>query len=149
VNALVEQVLRNTSRDGAILHAELSDTNPRALGDSLMLRRVLENLVGNAVDSLAGQSGGRVTVRTEVAKAGEAAKVKITVSDTGPGMTRKELDNAFDDFYTTKPNGTGLGLSIVRRLVLDLEGTLQVQTEPGVGTSFVVMLPAATDGKPV
>jgi signal transduction histidine kinase len=78
----------------------------------------------------------------------EVPKVKITVSDTGPGMTRKELDSAFDDFYTTKPNGTGLGLSIVRRLVLDLEGTLHVQTEPGVGTSFVVMLPAVTDRKP-
>jgi signal transduction histidine kinase len=149
VNALVEQVLRNSSKAGAILHAELSDTNPRAIGDSLMLRRVLENLVGNAVDSLAGRNGGRVTVRTEVANTGEVPKVKITVSDTGPGMTRKELDSAFDDFYTTKPNGSGLGLSIVRRLVLDLEGTLQVQTEPGVGTSFVVMLPAAADRKPV
>jgi signal transduction histidine kinase len=149
VNALVEQVLRNSSKDGTILHAELSDTNPRAIGDSLMLRRVLENLVGNAVDSLAGRNGGRVTVRTEVANTAEVPKVKITVSDTGPGMTRKELDSAFDDFYTTKPNGSGLGLSIVRRLVLDLEGTLQVQTEPGVGTSFVVMLPAATDRKPV
>jgi signal transduction histidine kinase len=57
-------------------------------------------------------------------------------------MTRKELDHAFDDFYTTKPDGTGLGLSIVRRLILDLNGSLRVETEPGTGTRFVVELPA-------
>ncbi|MDQ3224535.1 MAG: ATP-binding protein, partial [Gemmatimonadota bacterium] len=53
-----------------------------------------------------------------------------------------ELDHAFDDFYTTKAEGTGLGLSIVRRLILDLNGTLRVETEPGSGTRFVVELPA-------
>ncbi|HEV8177198.1 MAG TPA: ATP-binding protein, partial [Gemmatimonadales bacterium] len=68
--------------------------------------------------------------------------VRISVTDTGPGMTRKELDHAFDDFYTTKPEGTGLGLSIVRRLILDLNGSLRVETEPGSGTRFVVELPA-------
>ena len=58
-------------------------------------------------------------------------------------MTDQELERAFEDFYTTKPDGTGLGLSIVRRLVLDLEGSLKVETEPGVGTSVMVDLPAA------
>ena len=70
------------------------------------------------------------------------------MADTGPGMTRQELDQAFDDFYTTKPQGTGLGLSIVRRLILDLNGTLKVETEPGAGTRFVVELPAAPGGGP-
>ena len=69
-------------------------------------------------------------------------EVRISVADTGPGMTRKELDLAFDDFYTTKPDGTGLGLSIVRRLILDLNGTLRIETEPGTGTRVVVELPA-------
>ena len=67
------------------------------------------------------------------------------MADTGSGMTRQELDHAFDDFYTTKPEGTGLGLSIVRRLILDLNGTLKVETEPGAGTRFVVELPAAPE----
>jgi len=61
-------------------------------------------------------------------------------------MTRKQLDQAFDDFYTTKPGGTGLGLSIVRRLILDLTGTLRVETSPGAGTSVIIELPAAADG---
>ncbi len=144
VNTLVEQVLRNTTADGITLQAKLSEAVPRALGDSVMLRRILENLIGNAVDSLAGRPGGTVSVTTEPAGGdGDLSGVRITVADTGPGMSRKELDNAFDDFYTTKAGGTGLGLSIVRRLILDLNGTLRVETEPGAGTSFVVELPAA------
>ena len=103
-----------------------------------MLRRVLENLVGNAVESLDGRRG-RVTVSTEAAARGAA--VRITVADTGRGMSREELDHAFDDFYTTKAGGTGLGLSIVRRLVLDLGGALRIETEPGAGTRAVVELP--------
>jgi signal transduction histidine kinase len=86
-------------------------------------------------------------VTTEaVGEDGGTARVRIIVADTGPGMTRKQLDQAFDDFYTTKPEGTGLGLSIVRRLILDLTGTLRVETSPGAGTSVIIDLPAATDG---
>lgn len=134
VNAVVEEVLRNTVAGGSVLHASLTQRLPRALGDPLMLRRILENLVGNAVDSLGGRSGGTVTVTTEPAGGdGEPPRVRISVADTGSGMTRKELDHAFD---------TGFGLSIVRRLILDLNGTLRVETEPGTGTRFVVELPA-------
>lgn len=144
VNALVEEVLRNTSADGTVLRAELGPAIPPAIGDSLLLRRILENLVGNAIDSFAGRPGGTVTVTTAAGAAGgRPPRVRITVADTGPGMSRAELDQAFDDFYTTKSGGTGLGLSIVRRLILDLEGTLRVETEPGAGTSFVVEVPAA------
>ena len=76
----------------------------------------------------AGGDGGRPVVR-------------ITVADTGKGMSREELNRAFDDFYTTKPDGTGLGLSIVRRLVLDADGALRVETAPGAGSKFIVELP--------
>jgi signal transduction histidine kinase len=141
VNVLVDQVLRNTSSDGAELRAQLSPKLPPVLGDSLVVRRILENLIGNAVDSLAGTRGGVVTVSTRPV-AGDPSQVLIGVSDTGPGMSRDELDRAFNDFYTTKPGGTGLGLSIVRRLVLDLNGTLRVETEPGAGTRVTVELPA-------
>ena len=67
----------------------------------------------------------------------------IAVTDTGPGMSREQLDRAFEDFYTTKSGGTGLGLSVVRRLVADLEGSLKVQTEPGSGTTVEIILPSA------
>ena len=63
-------------------------------------------------------------------------------------MSESELNRAFDDFYTTKSGGTGLGLSIVRRLILDLDGTLRVDTQPGTGTRVVVELPRAPANEP-
>jgi len=147
VNDVVREALRNTAGDGTGLRLELSEQLPAVLGDGLMLRRILENLVGNAVDSVIGRPGGLVTVSTEPAgDRNHATGVRIIVADTGSGMTRAELNRAFDDFYTTKPQGTGLGLSIVRRLILDLNGTLRVETEPGAGTRIVVELPSAARG---
>ena len=88
-----------------------------------------------------------MVVSTEqAARDGGATVVRITVADSGPGMSRAELDRAFDDFYTTKAGGTGLGLSIVRRLVLDLGGALRIDTEPGAGTRATVEIPAGPAG---
>ncbi|HEX2248740.1 MAG TPA: ATP-binding protein [Gemmatimonadales bacterium] len=140
VNTVVRQVVANATRDGVQVHAQLAAAHPQALGDALMLRRALENLVGNGLDSVAGRPDGVVTVSSELVGS-LPDRVRITVSDNGPGMTRAELDRAFDDFYTTKTGGSGLGLSIVRRLVLDLNGTLRVETEPGVGTRASIELP--------
>ncbi|HKP48754.1 MAG TPA: HAMP domain-containing sensor histidine kinase, partial [Gemmatimonadales bacterium] len=144
VNAIVQQVVRNISHDGAGIRTQLAPQLPLALADALMVRRVLENLVGNALDSLSGKADGEVTVSTEqVSGVPGPERVRITVADTGVGMSESELNRAFDDFYTTKSGGTGLGLSIVRRLILDLDGTLRVDTQPGTGTRVVVELPPA------
>ena len=143
MNAVVDQVLRNTTSEGTEIRAQLGERLPPVLGDSLMLRRILENLIGNAVDSLAGRAGGLVTVSTG-GTGGNPDGVRITVADTGPGMTGEQLDRAFDDFYTTKAGGTGLGLSIVRRLVMDLGGALRIETELGAGTRVILEFPIAS-----
>lgn len=141
-NAVVRDVAAGvTGREGLAIRTTLQDGLPPVRGDAVMLRRIVENLVENALDSL-GTTGGTVEVSTALANGTQHA-VALTVMDTGPGMTRAQLDRAFEDFFTTKPRGTGLGLSIVRRLVLDLEGSLRVETEPGKGTAFRVELPAA------
>ncbi|HUR95741.1 MAG TPA: HAMP domain-containing sensor histidine kinase [Gemmatimonadales bacterium] len=141
VNAVVLEVVRGTVSPHATLRAAPDPAIPSVATDPLVLRRILENLVGNAVDSVAGRSDGVVTVGTELAGAPAGRLVRLTVTDTGPGMSRTELDRAFDDFHTTKPGGTGLGLSIVRRLVLDLGGALRIETAPGAGTRAIVELP--------
>lgn len=142
VNAVVRQVAGNAARGQTRLELRLGDRLPSVRADALVLRRILENLVGNAVDSLESRAGG-VAVST-AASDGVHPAVRVTVSDTGRGMTRDELDRAFDDFYTTKPGGTGLGLSVVRRLVADLSGTLRVETEPGAGTRVIIDLPVVS-----
>ncbi|MFL5491788.1 MAG: sensor histidine kinase, partial [Gemmatimonadales bacterium] len=131
--------------DGAGIRTQLAPQPPLALADPLMVRRILENLVGNGLDSLSGKTHGEVIVSTEWVAGGPGPeRVRITVADTGVGMSESELNRAFDDFYTTKSGGTGLGLSIVRRLILDLDGTLRVDTQPGAGTRVVVELPPAS-----
>jgi signal transduction histidine kinase len=111
---------------------------PAVHGDPIALRRILDNLVRNAVESLTGD-GGEVTVRADASNAG----VRVSVTDTGRGMTEAELARAFDDFHTTKPGGTGLGLSVVRRLASDLGATVRIDTAPGKGTTVVVELPSS------
>jgi signal transduction histidine kinase len=114
---------------------------PRVVGDPIALRRILENLMANAVDALESKPG-RVTVSTEqVVRAGEAPAIRVTVADTGRGMSAEETGKIFNDFYTTKEGGTGLGLSIVRRLVMDLQGTVGVESAPGKGTAITIDIP--------
>jgi len=138
VNEVVRETLRLVAPpDGIRVGATLAEGLPRVRADALVLRRILENLVRNAVEALDGTAGA-VTVTTER----RDGAVRVTVADSGKGMTRQQLERAFDDFYTTKPGGTGLGLSIVRRLVLDLSGSVKVETQPGQGTKFFVELPA-------
>ena len=132
----VNTVVRETIGASSLVRTKLADGLPPVSADALVLRRVIENLVSNALDSLDGKAG-TVTVTTESRK----NIVRIAVSDTGRGMSKSELDKAFDDFHTTKPGGTGLGLSIVRRLVLDSNGSLKVETEPGQGSTFIVEIP--------
>jgi signal transduction histidine kinase len=140
VNAVVREALRHaTGADHAELCTELLDRLPLVRVDPLALRRVIENLLGNAVDSLGGKPG-TITIATEGTGNGS---VRLSVSDTGHGMTKAEQERAFDDFYTTKPGGTGLGLSIVRRLIMDSNGTLRVESAPGKGSKFIVELPAS------
>jgi signal transduction histidine kinase len=103
-----------------------------------VVRRIIDNLVRNAVESL-DAAGGEVTIATARAPNGG---VRIIVVDTGRGMSKEELDHAFDDFFTTKADGTGLGLSVVRRLTTDLNGSVRVESAPGQGTAFTIELPA-------
>ncbi|HYT63709.1 MAG TPA: HAMP domain-containing sensor histidine kinase [Gemmatimonadales bacterium] len=132
----VNTVVRDTVAGSGAVRTKLAENLPPVSADALVLRRVIENLLSNAVDSLEGKAG-TVMVTTE----GGNGVVRIAVSDTGRGMSKSELDRAFDDFYTTKPGGTGLGLSIVRRLILDSKGSLKVETEPGEGSTFIVEIP--------
>jgi signal transduction histidine kinase len=140
VSAVTRDVVGQMPAGAAEVALQLADELPQAKIDPLGLRRILENLVTNAVDALGGQSG-TVTVSTaRVSDAGGANGIRIVVEDTGSGMTQQELGRAFQDFYSTKPGGTGLGLSIVRRLVTDAGGRLRVETSPGAGSRFIVDL---------
>lgn len=138
VNEVVRRATEGLDRAGGRLRLELADGLPPARADAVALRRIVENLARNGLDAL--EDGGEVVVST----AAGSDDVRIAVRDTGPGLPEEDRDRVFEAFYTTRPDGSGLGLSIVRRLVTDLDGELELETEPGRGTRFVVALPAGS-----
>jgi len=141
VNAIAAEVATSTAVVGTItVKTRLAEPAPRALGDPVVVRRIVDNLVRNAVESLDAR-GGDVTITTSRAQTGF---VRIVIADTGRGMSEEELAHAFDDFFTTKPDGSGLGLSVVRRLTTDLNGSVRVESAPGKGTAFTIELPSCT-----
>ena len=142
LGALLRDVARAVEGDGVELVVRVPDPLPLVRADGVVLRRIVENLARNAVDALEGKPG-RVTLACEPVPDGPERRVRLAVTDSGRGMSREELDRAFEDFHTTKPAGTGLGLSVVRRLVGDLGGRLRVETVPGSGSTFTVELPSA------
>jgi histidine kinase len=120
---------------------DLDDNLPHIMADSNKLEQVLLNLVVNARQAIEekGESGGKVTIKSFSDK-GWAA---ISVSDTGNGIPEHLLDKIFEPFFTTKKVGvgTGLGLSISYGIVQDYGGTIDVKTEVGAGTTFLLKFP--------
>lgn len=122
---------------------ELPDALPPVLGDEPALRRVFQNLVGNAVKYGAG--GGSIALRAWA----QGPQVSVSVADRGIGIAPAEQARIFDPFYraadvvSAQIQGAGLGLSLVKRIVEAHEGRIAVKSAPGAGSEFIVTLPAA------
>jgi signal transduction histidine kinase len=107
--------------------------------DESQLQQALMNLLLNAVEAVG--SNGVLTISTETATGADGVRrLKISIRDTGTGITRENLKHLFEPFFTTKKNGTGLGLSITRRIVEEHRGVIEVQSEPGQGSTFMISL---------
>ncbi|NLE85336.1 MAG: GAF domain-containing protein [Myxococcales bacterium] len=158
VNSVVERTLRVLSSESSECRFEqqLAPWLPPVRGDAEQLRQVLINLVRNAVQAMQGR--GTVTVSTrgggeeptsaprwiDSSEDNEAPRwVEITVSDQGPGLDPRVMKNLFVPFVTTKDRGTGLGLAISQRIVEEMGGRIEVSSQPGQGSAFSVVLPAA------
>lgn len=137
------EVIRDLGDARVTLHIPTDTAGLVVAADPVALRRIVHNLVSNAIESLDNGTGS-----VEVALTQSPDMVTLSVTDTGRGMSKAELDRAFQDFHTTKPSGTGLGLSSVRRLVMDLGGGLRATSSPGAGSRFEVSLPRAPSPAP-
>jgi signal transduction histidine kinase len=104
-------------------------------GDPAMLRQALLNLALNACQAM--PDGG--TLRIEGKPAGR--RLQVLVCDTGTGIPPEHLDKIFDLYFTTKPRGTGIGLSMVYRIVQMHDGEIEIESTPGKGTTFRILLP--------
>lgn len=101
------------------------------------INQVLLNLYMNAIHAM--EPGGKLGVK--VLDAPDKNGLEIHVSDNGCGIDKKHLDDVFDPYFTTRANGTGLGLSIVHRIIENLKGEIQVESEKNQGTCFMIRLP--------
>ncbi|WP_394835283.1 ATP-binding protein [Pendulispora rubella] len=124
------------------LELDLDPALPDCELDPDLLAGALENLVRNAVEAMDG--GGSVVVRTRVdGHEGAEASLILAVADTGAGMDARQVERAFDDFYTTKATGSGLGLPFVRRVALAHGGDASLTSRRGAGTTVEIRLPLA------
>lgn len=107
----------------------------RVQADSGLIRQVILNVMLNALQAM--PDGGRLTVTAEAA----GRRAALRVADTGHGIAPEHLDRIFDPFFTTKKGGTGLGLSICYGIIERHGGQMEVESEPGVGTTMIIRLP--------
>jgi signal transduction histidine kinase len=146
LNAVVEETLALMQKplevDNIRLLTSLEPSLPLIMGDASTLQQVLLNLVTNAREAMG--SGGEIRIETGAAPE-RAGWVRMAIADTGPGISAEELSKVFDPFYTTKRSGTGLGLSVSYGIIQDHHGTVDVQSIPGRGTTFVLAFPAVSN----
>ncbi|MFO7706554.1 MAG: ATP-binding protein [Desulfobacterales bacterium] len=116
----------------------LADGLPDVLADRNQLHQAFINLLVNGIE--ATPAGGSINVATFCDP--EQKEIRVVISDTGSGMPKDVLEKIFEPFYTTKPSGTGLGLAITHGIIEQHGGRIDVDSAPGQGTTFMIILPA-------
>lgn len=154
----VGQLIRTSVSKKAILTFELPEGLPPVMGDASHIRQTVLNLVTNAADAL-GNLEGRISVTTGMQVADrellsrafvddglpEGEYVFLEVRDTGHGMDTETMTRIFDPFFSTKERGQGLGLAATLGFVRQHRGAIIVDSEPGKGTRFRVLMPASAE----
>jgi signal transduction histidine kinase len=135
VTDLVESMQTTAEVAGLTIETRLVFGQLYVEGDLFAMNRVYRNLLMNALQATPPK--GEVVVRTSR----DDSHAVVSVSDTGYGIPKERLDTIFDDFVTTKRRGLGLGLAISKKIVEQLGGTISVESEVNVGTTFTLRFP--------
>ena len=115
-------------------------------GDEAQLQQVVMNLLLNALEAMGLE--GSLTVATEIVQDTDGTHlVKVSVQDTGMGISDENLARVFEPFFTTKRNGTGLGLAISQRVAREHNGRIEAHSKPGKGSTFTILLPVEIHSK--
>jgi two-component system cell cycle sensor histidine kinase/response regulator CckA len=156
--ANIERLLHRLIREDIELTLRMAATTARVKADPVQIEQVLLNLAVNARDAMPG--GGELKIETAIVNVDDGYArqgvqvapgryVLITVSDTGVGMDEQTKANIFEPFFTTKPRGrgTGLGLATVYGIVKQSGGAISVNSQPGMGASFMIYLPCVDEAQ--
>ena len=147
ISALLKEVLGFLGKEAEYRNLDITlsvdDDLPTLVSDRGQLQQVFLNILNNALAAVS--DGGRITIHASRLDDGHIA---ISIADDGVGISADNLERIFEPFFTTKEGiGTGLGLSITYGIVNKLGGHIDVESEPGVGTRFTVVLPTARHGE--
>jgi signal transduction histidine kinase/HAMP domain-containing protein len=144
VKALFEEIIPVIAPEARAGNVKVIMESPASLpdvqGDGAMLRQAFLNLAINGCQAM--PNGGTLRLSCAV---GPRNRIEVRVEDTGVGIRPADLEKIFDLYYTTKEKGTGIGLSMVYRIIQMHDGEIEVQSTPGRGTTFRVLLPRAND----
>jgi two-component system NtrC family sensor kinase len=150
INGLIKDTLNlltaKIKNSGIHLKISLLKDCPPVEGDAKQLGQVFLNLLLNAIEAM--PRGGILTVRSIIETTPETHEesLKLFIQDTGSGIPERDKPYLFDPFFTTKEGGTGLGLSIVYSIIQKHNGQIEVESELGRGSSFILSLPVQKEG---
>ncbi|MDF1700763.1 MAG: ATP-binding protein [Planctomycetota bacterium] len=130
------------SLEGITVRCEIVEPLPPVWWDEEELRRVLLNMVLNAKEALDDRPSGEVLLRATAETQDDRLGVLVTIADDGVGIDPADADRLFEPQFSTKTRGTGLGLAIVSRIVQDLGGTIDFESQPQAGTTFRLWWPS-------
>jgi signal transduction histidine kinase len=140
IDSALETFRDRIERAGIRLERRI-DSEGAIRGDAEQLRRILINLVGNAIDALEESTAPDPRIEVEMGENLAGSEVWVRVGDNGPGLDADTRAKIFSPFYTSKASGTGLGLSICKKLVDAHGGSIEVESESGRGAGFLITLP--------
>lgn len=148
INRVIERALKIVDNQLRVKEIKviqaLREDLPATWADDNQIAQVVINLLVNAADAI-GSGGGEIYAATEVRDTEEGQSIEIKVADSGCGIDEQHLGQIFEPFFTTKEqHGTGLGLAVVWGILQQHGGTIQVDSQPGRGATFTVLLPVVT-----
>jgi signal transduction histidine kinase len=143
VDSAIGALRERTRASGVSIHTDVSD-HCSLRGDVEKLRRVVVNLLSNAIDALADEAVSDPCIEVMAGENLAGSQVWMRIRDNGPGIRDEEADQIFDPFYTTKQQGTGLGLALSKKVVEGHGGSLEVASSPSGGAEFLLTFPKNT-----
>ena len=141
LNSVIDLMSADFQKKGIAVDFKILNEIPNSKMDATQIHQVILNLMINAADSILHGGNIFITVEHLVAPKHTKGFIVIKIKDTGVGIQKSDLKRIFDPFFTTKPFGTGLGLPITYKIIQDHSGKLDVETEVGKGTTFIISLP--------
>jgi signal transduction histidine kinase len=141
VNELITEVSNQLVRPGIHVESDLDQAVTPVRIDRALLAEALRNIIGNACEAM--PNGGTLHLSTTLSRV--SGFVEISIADSGPGIPPEDLERIFNLYFTTKKNGNGLGLPLALRAIDLHDGTMDVRSEVGAGTTVLIRLPLARE----